>query len=347
MGDRTLVSGKVTQILRQFLWAVLAFILVTACGADPSQVGTVHSPDAIQTASSGTVRLVKHMMGETQVPANPQRLITLDPNLLATALVLGIQPVGSSASVDIDGRTGLGPIQPYLDNYAQELTILGYEGVINLEKVLLVKPDLILGNHHYEAIYEQLSRIAPTVLYDYTENNSRWKDLTKFSAKVLGKSQEAEKLLNDYHQRIQELRKRLGLGVASSEENHASNIQVSVIRPDLNGVRLIHRNLLAGSILEDVGLSRPPEQDRDGSQSFVSFEFIPQMDGDVIFVVSNRDKDSLDLVNQLQNHPLWSQLEAVKQDKVYLVDAENWSGTDIVRANLILDDLFEYLLDEE
>lgn len=346
MSDRALISSRVTQMLRQLLWAVLAFILVTACGADHSQVSPVRSPDATQTAPSDSVRIVKHMMGETQVPVNPQRLITLDTNLLATALVLGIQPVGSVAWTDLNGQTGLDPIKPYLDDHAQELTVLGYSDV-NLEKVLLVKPDLILGNHHYKAIYEQLSQIAPTVLYDYTEDSGRWEALTRFAAQVLGKSQEAEKLLSHYYQRVQELRQRMGVGVASPEENRASNIQVSVISPDSNGVSLIHKGLLAGSVLEDVGLSRPPEQDKDGFQSFVSFESIPQMDGDVIFVVSYVDKDSLDLVNQLKNKPLWSQLEAVKQGKVYLVDAQHWKGTDIVRANLILDDLFKYLVDEE
>jgi ABC-type Fe3+-hydroxamate transport system substrate-binding protein len=38
----------------------------------------------------------------------------------------------------------------------QELTILGYgytESAVNLEKVLLLKPDLILGNQDHEAIY--------------------------------------------------------------------------------------------------------------------------------------------------------------------------------------------------
>lgn len=61
--------------------------------------------------------------------------------------------------------------------------------------------------------------------------------------------------------------------------------------------------------------------------------------------------ESLELANQLKNHPVWSQLEAVKQDKVYPVDAEHWYGSDIVTANLILDDLlddlFKYLLQEE
>lgn len=326
-------------MIRQILWAALAFILVSACGTDPSQVETVHSPDAAeQTGTADTVRRVKHLMGETQVPVNPQRLITLDTNFLATALALGIQPVGSTAWLDIGGQTMLDPIKPYLDDHAQELTILGYNEV-NLEKVLLVKPDLILGNNNHEAIYEQLSRIAPTVFYDYSGNGVRWKDLTRFAANVLGKSQEAEKLLNDYYQRTQELRQKMG--------DRASNIQVSVINPESNGVRLMYKGSLGGSVLEDVGLSRPPEQDKEGTNAFVSFELIPEMDGDVIFVVSFMDEDSLDLVNQLKNHPLWSQLEAVKQDKVYLVDSQHWYGSDIVRVNLILDDLFKYLLEEE
>lgn len=341
MSDRTLISSKVTQMLRQLLWAILAFILVTACGADHSQVSPVRSPNATQTAPSDTVRLVRHMMGETQVPVNPQRLITLDANYLATALVLGIQPIGSTAWFSIDHQTGLKPVEPYLSDRAQELTILGYGSEVNLEKVLLLKPDLILGNNNHEAIYEQLSQIAPTVLYDYSYGSNRsWKDLMRFSAKVLGKTQEAEKLLNDYYQRTQKLRQKMG--------DRASNIQVSVINPDSNGIYLLYRGSLGGSVLEDVGLSRPPEQDKDGRTSLlVSFEFIPQMDGDVIFVISFMDEDSLDLVSQLKNQPLWSQLEAVKQGKVYPVDAEHWYGWDIVRVNLILDDLFKYLLEEK
>jgi AraC-like DNA-binding protein len=191
------------------------------------------------------------------------------------ALALGIQPVGSTAWLDIGGQTMLDLIKPYLDDHAQELTILGY-GEANLKKVLLVKPDLILANNNYEAIYEQLSRIAPTIFYEYSGNSVRWKDITRFVANVLGKSQEAEKLLNDYYQRVQELRQKMGVGVASPEENRASNIQVSVISPEPNGVRLMYKGSLGGSVLEDVGLSRPPEQDKEGTNAFVSFESIPQ-----------------------------------------------------------------------
>jgi len=347
MSDRALISSKVTQMLRQLLWALLAFILVTACSADPSQVRPVQSQDAIQTAPSDTVRLVKHMMGKTQVPSHPQRLVTLDTSYLANALALGIQPIGSTAWLRKEHQNGLGPVEPYLTNPTQELTILGYGSnaeQVSLEKILLLKPDLIMSDQDHEAIYAQLSQIAPTVLYKdpYAGDNvsEGWKDFLRATAEVLGKTQAAETLLSKYHQRTQEFKQKMG--------DRASNIQVSVINPMPEGPRLIYRDTFCGKIIQDVGLARPPEQDKDGYASDpLSLEFIPQMSGDVIFVISFKDRESLELIEKLKNHPLWSQLEAVKQGEVYPVNAEHWYGSDIITANLILDDLFKYLLEKD
>ena len=345
MSDRTFISRKVTRMLRQLLWVVFAFILVTACRADHSQVSPMRSLDAIQIAPSDSVRLVQHMMGETQVPANPQRVVTLDGNYLYNALVLRIQPIGSVAWFNAaHRRAGFATIEPYLRDRAQEVTILGYDGKADLEKVLLLKPDLILGTNTHEAIYEQLSQIAPTVLCDYSVDNFSWEDIMRFSGDVFGKSQNAEKLLDDYYQRTQELRQKL----RQERGKPVSTIQVSAIRPMSNGARLITKTALGGSVMEDVGLSRPPEQDRDGFTQTISYEWIPHMDGDVIFVISYyMDEDSVEQVNQLKNQPLWSQLEAVQQGKVYPVNGLHWYGGNIVRANLVLDDLFKYLLEEE
>lgn len=335
MSDRTFISRKVTRILWQLLWAVLACILVTACSPDHSQVRPVHRPDAIQTAPSDTVHLVQHLMGETQVPLHPQRVVTLDANYLSNALVLGIQPVGSTAWSDATRHSGLDPVEPYLRDRAQALTIVGYGQEVDLEKVLLLKPDLILGSDLHAAIYEQLSQIAPTILFTYHDGSRSWKDLIRFSGEVLGKSQDAEQLINDYYQRTQALRQKMG--------DRAATIQVSVITPMSNGARLMYKGSLGGSVLEDVGLSRPPAQDKEGTNALVSFELIPHMDGDVIFVISRMDDTGLEWANQLENQPLWSQLEAVKQGNVYPVGAQHWYGWDIVRVNLILDDLFKYL----
>jgi len=351
------MKKKISRATKLFLLVSFAIILVSACGGN-----TPHSKkDKILTPSLGSaspraVRAIKHAMGETKVPVNPQRAVTLDTGHLANALALGIQPIASTAWYRNEYQTGLGPVEPYLRDRTQKLTILGYgfsANEVSLEKILLLKPDLIVAVSPHKAIYEQLSKIAPTVLYDYPKGDG-WKDVLRASAEAFGKTQEAESLLRNYHKRIQEFKQKMDDGhisVAAPKEqanrlrHHTTSIQVSVIHPLKGGTRLMYRDFFGGSILQDAGLSRPPEQDKEGTNSLpVSLEFIPKMGGDVIFLILFRDEDSLKLVEQLKKHPLWSQLEAVKQGKVYPVNAEHWYGGDIVTANLVLDDLFKHLI---
>jgi iron complex transport system substrate-binding protein len=347
MDVRALINRKATRMVQQLLWAVLAFIFVTACGSNPAQVSTIESPNEIQAIVPEEVRVVKHLMGETQVPNHLKRVVTLDTSYLANVLALGIQPIGSTVWLRQAQQTGLGPVEPYLKDSAQDITILGYGSnaeQVSLEKILTLKPDLILADQDHKAIYNQLSQIAPTVLYNdpYANDDVRdgWQSFLRSTADVLGKSQKAEVLLDEYEQRLQEFKQKMG--------SRLSNIQVSVINPMPDGPRLIYRDTFSGRVIQDAGLARPPEQDKDGySSTPLSLELIPRIGGDVIFIVSFMDRESLDLIEELKNHPLWSQLAAVKQGKVYPVNAEYWYGSDIVTANLILDDLFKYLLGEE
>ncbi|UKO96864.1 hypothetical protein [Nostoc sp. UHCC 0870] len=43
-------------------------------------------------------------------------------------------------------------------------------------------------------------------------------------------------------------------------------------------------------------------------------------------------------------HPLWKQLNAVQAGKVYKVENSYWGGSGYIAANLVLDDLFKYLV---
>jgi iron complex transport system substrate-binding protein len=317
-------------------WAVigwLACVLTVACHSQPSA-----PVDPASAGAPDSTRLIQHAMGETQVPAHSQRVVTLDTGHLANALALGIQPVGSTAWYPTEGQSGLSPVEPYLGERLQGLTILGYgftADQVNLEALLSLKPDLIMAVTPHKAIYDQLSQIAPTVLYEYPEGDG-WKDFLRSTSEVLGKRQEAEALLREYEQRLLDFQQKMGDRLST---------QVSVIHPLGTGTRIMYREFFGGSVIQDAGLSRPPEQDKAGTNSKpVSAEWIPQMGGDVIFSISFEDDESLAIVEQLQAHPLWSQLEAVKQGHVYSVNAEHWYGGDIVTANLVLDDLFKHLL---
>ncbi len=50
--------------------------------------------------------------------------------------------------------------------------------------------------------------------------------------------------------------------------------------------------------------------------------------------------------DQLQANPLWQELSAVQNDQVYVVPDSYWSFPGIQGLDLLLDDLFQYLINE-
>jgi iron complex transport system substrate-binding protein len=140
-------------------------------------------------------------------------------------------------------------------------------------------------------------------------------------------------MLNEYDNRIKYFQQQMG--------EKRSQTKVSVVM-FWDGVRIYMKKSFSGGILSDLGLPRPPEQDKDKVAEDISLELIPKMAGDAIFLMIG---DRTPELERFTNHPLWSQLEAVKQGKVYKVKADTWlAGYSPVAANSVLDDLFKYLV---
>ena len=97
-------------------------------------------------------------------------------------------------------------------------------------------------------------------------------------------------------------------------------------------------------------IRRPPSQDRkDEGRYRISEEKLREVGGDIILVWINSGDgvdDAAARVAQIEAHPLWLQLPAVRQGKVYHV-AGHWVGQSILDANLVLDDLFKGMLGEK
>ncbi|HEY9299988.1 MAG TPA: iron-siderophore ABC transporter substrate-binding protein, partial [Phormidium sp.] len=47
---------------------------------------------------------------------------------------------------------------------------------------------------------------------------------------------------------------------------------------------------------------------------------------------------------ELKSDPLWQGLKAVQQNKIYQVSS-HWIGSGTIAANLVVDDLFKYLIE--
>ncbi len=71
----------------------------------------------------------------------------------------------------------------------------------------------------------------------------------------------------------------------------------------------------------------------------LSIETINEYDYDVLFIVDVDRKTS----SFYFENPIFSNLNAFKNNRAYVVSQENWRSFGISGANKILDDLFKYL----
>jgi len=271
-------------------------------------------------------REVTHAMGVTEVPDNPQRIVMLTNEGTEALLYLGVVPVGAAQSWGGD---------PWYDHIAAPLadTVpLGTELAVNLEILAMLEPDLILGTKvRQEAIYPQLSAIAPTIMTETI--GGEWQDNLRFYADAIGRSAEGEAAITGFAERTEKLHDALG---------DAVNEQISMVRFSPNRTRIYYKDTFSGLALNQIGFQRPAAQDRDEFATEVTKERIPEMEGDRIFYFSDDldgDEASANLDEWL-NDPLWLNLNAVKAGKAQRVSEVIWNNAGgIYAAHLMLDDI--------
>ncbi|BAB73057.1 iron-siderophore ABC transporter substrate-binding protein [Anabaena sp. FACHB-709] len=328
------MKKRLLHYYRLIFLITFALVLVTACYSNIN--------DNIKSSKSQPItsecRVIKHPLGETCIPLQPQRIITMDEDILEVLLALDLKPVAVATNVNAWGNR-----ERQLFSKAEGIAsiILGNEALPNLEKMVLLHPDLILGlaSSTSRKDYELFSQIAPTITLDYVQ--SRWKDRFLRIGEIMGRREQAQKALTQYQQRVEQLRtivaKQLG------------EIKVSVSNFTIwsQTIELRSKFSFPGSVLLEVGLSFPERQNQfsttpDYPFVSVSMERLELLDADVMF--ASLEYGSEEKFQKYQNSPLWQKLKVVKNNRLYTVDSGYWIFGNILSANAILDDLYQYLV---
>lgn len=284
-------------------------------------------------AATADCRMIQHTLGETCVPVNPERLVVLGSPTMVNAITLGLTPVGAIRYYE--------DVPQYLQGKIEDIELVGDDDQPNLEKILSLRPDLIIAMNDWSLPYGQMSQIAPTVVDDW-QGYASWKEHFNFVAEVLGKTIEAQQAWASYEQRVQELRAALG--------DRYQDAEISVFRVCCNVLASDVKNSFSGIILNDVGLRRPPGQNKAEGGGLVIFPeelMTESIDGDIMFAIVDTDADSQEIFEQVQQEPLWQKLVAVKKDQVYVVETLSWRGGNLLAADVVIDDLFKYLVEEQ
>jgi iron complex transport system substrate-binding protein len=310
--------------------ALVTLGLVAACQGET----TVDQSTAVDC------REVEHAAGTTCVPETYERLVTLDGVTFEYAIAAGLSPIATAVSGLVD----------HMAEQVAQVENVGLTGEPNLEQVLALKPDLIVGLDVNQAAYAQATQIAPTVMLGF-EHSGQWKASFQQMAEALGRADAVRQTMADYDARMANFKAQMGARL--------NDLQVSVVRIYPETINLYLRDSFVGTVLQDAGLARPQAQDIGADeatalfdnpiQTSISRELLGQADGDVIFLWTGENTAEAAATAQqkleaLRQDPLWQQLKAVQAGRVYTVPSY-WIGSGPIAANAVLDDLFKYLVE--
>jgi iron complex transport system substrate-binding protein len=310
------------------LAVILSFVLfLTGCGNQASEEE--------KASETENVRNIEHAMGTTKIEGDPKRIVTLYQGATDAAVAFGVTPVGIVESWVQK------PVYEYLRDDLDGVAIVGLETQPNLEEIAKLNPDLIIASKlRHEEVYEKLSQIAPTVAH---ETVYEFKETVELIGKAMNKEDKANEILTAYDERVADFKAKvqekmgdkwpLNVALVNFREDHAR----------------IYFQSFAGIVLNDLGFTRPENQQEDvWGIKLTDKESITEMNADVFYIFMSDEEAIHKNYEEWTNHPLWKNLDAVKNDQVYMVDEVAWNmAGGIQAANLMIDDIYDRLGLEE
>ncbi|WP_271982804.1 ABC transporter substrate-binding protein [Pseudoclavibacter terrae] len=295
--------------------ATLTGLLLAGCATGAAE--TPASGDNEGGASA--TRSVEHARGTAEVPADPQRVVVLEPVELDTAVALGVTPVGAAVASNVAGipeYLGVDGVEP-----------VGTVPEPDLEAIAALKPDLILGTEsRHSKLYDQLGAIAPTVFM--ATQADPWQENVLLIGEALGQQDEAQELLTGFNDRCEEIK----------SQTASAGKTANLIRPrDETTLSLYGPTSFAGGALECAGLTIPEQQWEDGLQADISPENVLEAKADYVFVTTADVEDASTVPTAITQN-------ATEFPSVTLVDTSYWvSGVGPKGGALVLDDIERFL----
>ncbi|NGQ94516.1 AraC family transcriptional regulator [Brevibacillus sp. SYP-B805] len=279
---------------------------------------------------AGNIRInIKHLKGELELAQTPTKIVVLDYQYIDQLLALGKQPIGS-----VIGTSDTALFPGYLTDKLGDLKVVGTKEKPDVEAIAQAEPDLIICTEVQENIYDELVKIAPTLML---ERNEDWRSTLPMLGKIMGRELEAQQVIDAYNRKIVHLKDALAAKLGSQT--------VSLIRPRDNMIRLhttAHRT--AKILYRDLGMAPPAmAMDSHRTSAFIALDAMPELNADCLFVL--QDDSNAELTKAYQQTAIWKGLRVVKANRVCTVNTTVWVGYyGPLGNNLVVDQIAEALL---
>ena len=261
---------------------------------------------------------VKDAKGEFTLDKTPSRVVALEYSFVDALAQVGVSPVGVADDNKVDR------ILPQVREKIAAWQSVGTRSQPSLEVIASLKPDLIIADpSRHTAVFEELKKIAPTVMFD--SRHESYQENLETAQKIgdlVGKSSEMKAKINEHNDYIANIAKNLGV--------QGKKASFGTSREDKFNIQ--NDNGYVGSFLTTLGFA-PTKLNSDQAFVEINLEQLVMEKPEYLFIAHYRDES---IARKWEAEPLWKAIPAVKANRVYSVDSDMWARGRGLEASKIM-----------
>ncbi len=291
-------------------------------------------PFSVTAETPANIITVEHLMGKTQVPVRPERVVVTGIGALDVLDAFGIEPIA------VTKEYLPGYLSKYKDDkFASSGTLFepDFEGIFSL------KPDLIIVGPRSSEQFDELSKIAPTLVFapDTTADLSYWQG-TQQLWRTLGRVFAIE---DRVEAKIAELDAQFR---AIADKNRAEQNNALLVMSSGKNITAFGAPSRFSAVFRDFGFMDAAHVTTQSSHGeLVSFEFIKQTNPQHLFII-DRDKvvnKGKSTTHEQFDNALVKATDAYKNHAVTYPDIAAWytSASGVTATEIMIRDVKQNL----
>lgn len=302
------------------IWTPLMLVLVLLLSACSSQTAENAAPTPADQPQANTITYQSEE-GPVEVPADPKRVVVLS-SFTGNVLALHVPLVG------VDSWSKMNP------NFREPLQDVEEVSDESLEKIIELNPDLIIGLSTVKNL-DKLKQIAPTVTFTYGKVDYLTQHLE--IGKLLNKEKEAQAWIDDFKKRAQKAGEEIKAKIGE-------DATVSVIENFDKQLYVFGDNWGRGTeiLYQEMKMNMPEKVKelalKEGYYA-LSLEVLSEFAGDYLIFSKNKSTD-----NSFQETVTYQNIPAVKNNRVFEADAQQFYFNDPLTLELQLDFFLKHFL---
>lgn len=258
-----------------------------------------------QSTSTSDTKTVTYEDQSYTVPQNPTHIVAFSNSIAKMVMAVDGKLVARVTSSEA------------LPKDLEALPSVGHTATINMEQLLGLKPDLVIGltSQHQKFADQLKSNNIPYMLINYDGINDNI-PLIEALGKITNHEDKAKEITDTYNKQMSTV-----MGQAK-EAGAKQKVTVAVLRATGKAVTAETDKAITASMIKELGITNVatshPIQDQSAKTVPYSLETLATDNPDIIFVVTMGKKEEIDATfnKEMKSNPAWNGLKAVQNNKV-------------------------------